>query len=322
MLMMQMKPKKKAQFGNPYRQSTTRPLVNPLQINHDSPFTKATTPPVRPQAGPPKTIPLTRNQLESRGQHQNQQKNQHETDYASLRGLNVPSRPNSNEKSQLSPRGPNPSSPRLLNSSQPFPLNSGASEPEIRPASPRSTPTPVVSPPSRDQALSPRHLNQHYRNSPQNPNRFNKRNLTETPNTTSNSNQSSNSTPNTNNLQRPVLKHSVSNPSSLGLKHNLAVTRSHTISTPMDSKLPRTHGNLYENVKNDLPENWDKSRVQEWLKEIEFDEFSKNLKYTDGKSLIALEKNDLIEMGIPIQAAIPLATQIENLKRSYQMNRF
>lgn len=62
------------------------------------------------------------------------------------------------------------------------------------------------------------------------------------------------------------------------------------------------------------PHTWDKQRVQTWLVEIDFAEFGANLKYTDGKALLTLTKSELLEMGIPLQAAIPLLAQIEDLK--------
>jgi hypothetical protein len=62
------------------------------------------------------------------------------------------------------------------------------------------------------------------------------------------------------------------------------------------------------------PHTWDKHRVQQWLIEVDFAEFSANLKYTDGKALLTLVKSEMLEMGIPLQAAIPLLAQIEDLK--------
>lgn len=139
---------------------------------------------------------------------------------------------------------------------------------------------------------------------------------------------SSNAAPLSQPVQRAQLQYSLTNPNSNSNNPNANPKSPRQMQQNRPAMVPSGKGGLASsggpnNPNANQPENspvfWDKLQVQQWLREIEFDEFGANLKYSDGQALLVLGRQELMEMGIPSQAAIPLATQIENLKRSFNI---
>jgi hypothetical protein len=153
-------------------------------------------------------------------------------------------------------------------------------------------------------------------------------------NNQSNNSNNSNNLPNYNNQQQQQQQQS---PQQQSPQQPIRAQLQYSLSNPSVNNTQRPQNNNNKNnfqkqpsnPNNDMndntpPETWDKFRVQKWLRDIDFHEFGPNLKYTDGSALLALGRQDLMDMGIPSQAAIPLSTQIENLKlkRNFGGGRF
>eukprot|EP01127_Copromyxa_protea_P020047 TRINITY_DN6627_c0_g1_i5.p1 TRINITY_DN6627_c0_g1~~TRINITY_DN6627_c0_g1_i5.p1 ORF type:complete len:112 (-),score=9.94 TRINITY_DN6627_c0_g1_i5:241-576(-) len=59
---------------------------------------------------------------------------------------------------------------------------------------------------------------------------------------------------------------------------------------------------------------WNVEHVKNWVKSLQnFDAYIDRFDFTDGRALISLDAAALMTMGIPANAAVPLATHIQRL---------